>query len=37
MRQAKLRHTLIRLNKNQDQTNKILKTNDKEKLIEQVK
>jgi hypothetical protein len=35
MRQAKLRHTLIRLNKNQDQTNKILKTNDKEKLIEQ--
>lgn len=37
MRQFKLRRELIRLNKNKDKTNEILKTNDKAKLIEQVK
>jgi hypothetical protein len=37
MRQSKLRRTLICLNKTKDKSTEILKTNDKTKLIEQVK
>jgi len=36
MRQLKLQRSLIRLNKIEDKSNEILKTNDKEKLIEEV-
>ncbi len=36
MKQAKLRRTLISLNKTNDKSIEILKTNDKAKLIEQV-
>lgn len=36
MRHAKLRRTLIRLNNDQHKTNEVLKTNDKEKLLEEV-
>ena len=36
MRHAKLRRTLIRLNNEQHKTSEVLKTNDKEKLLEEV-
>ena len=36
MRQSKLRRSLILLNQTKEKTNETLKTNDKEKIIEQV-